>query len=123
MPNHIPTLALLAALAVPAGFAPDMAHAHDGAHSHEGASVQVGGGAAQSTQGAILLSCYRGPWDDVIWDRPNPEFIDSLVAVGYSYGEANAIGERVCRDEAGVDNPAAARQILQNILIQQPPRR
>ena len=33
----------------------------------------------------VTVSCYRGPWDDVIWDRPNPVFVDSLVSASYSF--------------------------------------
>ena len=31
--------------------------------------------------GMIVVSCFRGPWEEVIWDRPEPVFIDSLVGV------------------------------------------
>lgn len=72
--------------------------------------------------GVVTVSCFRGPWEEVIWDRPNAIFIDSLVALGYSYTEANGIGERVCRDEATVDNEAAARAVMMRILADNPPR-
>ena len=31
------------------------------------------------TPGVVTVSCFRGPWTEVIWDRPNPVFVDSLV--------------------------------------------
>lgn len=52
----------------------------------------------------IVVSCYRGPWKEVIWDRPNAVFFDSLVAVGYSQPDAHAIAERICRDQDLVGN-------------------
>lgn len=65
---------------------------------------------------SILVSCYRGPWKDVVWDRANPQFIDSLVAAGYSYTTANAVGERICRDPDLVDRPEDLRREVQRIL-------
>lgn len=64
----------------------------------------------------IHISCYRGPWKEVIWDRPNPVFIDSLVAAGYSYATAHAIAERICRDPALVQNPGSMSHKLRQIL-------
>lgn len=63
----------------------------------------------------ITVSCYRGPWKEVIIDRPNAVFIDSLVNAGYTYERAHAIGERVCRDEALVDNPGALAATMRRI--------
>lgn len=71
----------------------------------------------------VTVSCFRGPWQEVIWDRPNPVFIDSLVNVGYTYPEAHAIGERVCRDASAVDRPDRAVQVMHQIIAQTPPRR
>ena len=71
----------------------------------------------------ITVSCFRGPWEGVIWDRPNPVFIDSLVTAGYSYPEAHAISERVCRDQGGVGSPATLRAAMENILRTSPPAR
>lgn len=70
----------------------------------------------------VTVSCFRGPWQEVIWDRPNPVFIDSLVNVGYSFPEAHAIGERVCRDASTVDRPDRAVQVMHQIIAQNPPR-
>lgn len=69
----------------------------------------------------ITVSCFRGPFTEVIWDRPNPVFIDSLVRAGYTFPEAHAIGERVCRDPSTVDRPDAAVQVMYNIIAQTPP--
>ena len=74
------------------------------------------------TNGAVItVSCFRGPWEEVIWDRPNAGFIDDLVSIGYTFPQAHAIGERVCRDESTVDNEAAARAVMLQILAQNPP--
>lgn len=71
----------------------------------------------------VTVSCFRGPWEEVIWDRPEPAFIDSLVAVGYSFPEAHAIAERVCRDPATVGSPEATRAVMSRILAESPPAR
>ena len=55
----------------------------------------------------ITVSCFRGPWNDVIWDRPNSIFVDDLVALGYDFPTAHAIAERICRDDKLVGNPPA----------------
>ena len=55
-------------------------------------------GKAHPTGNVIHVSCYRGPWNDVIWDRPNSVFVDSLVAVGYDFSTAHAV--------AGIDHGA-----------------
>lgn len=70
----------------------------------------------------VTVSCFRGPWTEVIWDRPNPVFIDSLVNAGYTFPEAHAIGERVCRDASTVDRPDRAVQVMHQIIAQNPPR-
>ncbi|MBY6202083.1 hypothetical protein KUV65_11965 [Maritalea mobilis] len=77
----------------------------------------------QAQRQVITISCYRGPWDDVIWDRPNPQFTDSLVAAGYTLPEAHAIGERVCRDPSTVHNPDGMIAVLNQIIAQSPPGR
>ncbi len=70
----------------------------------------------------VTVSCFRGPFSEVIWDRPNPVFIDSLVNAGYTFPEAHAIGERVCRDPSTVDRPDAAVQVMYRIFAENPPR-
>lgn len=64
----------------------------------------------------ITVSCFRGPTGDVIWDRPNAVFIDSLVAAGYTFATAHAIGERVCRDENLVGKPDAMADTMRRIF-------
>jgi len=81
------------------------------------------GSGATGAQVVITISCFRGPWQGVIWDRPNAVFIDSLVNAGYTYPEAHAIAERVCRDHAGVGSPETMRAAMSNILAASPPGR
>ncbi|PWK57975.1 hypothetical protein [Roseicyclus mahoneyensis] len=73
------------------------------------------------TSHVITVSCYRGPLQDVIWDRPNPEFTDSLVNAGYTFPEAHAIAERVCRDANSVGRPGALSATMTDILRRTPP--
>lgn len=81
-------------------------HGHGHAtHSHE--NVLKGG--------TITVSCFRGPWREVIIDRPNAVFVDSLVDVGYTYERAHAIATRICRDEELVGNPDAMREEMRRI--------
>ena len=68
----------------------------------------------------MVVSCFRGPWKDVIWDRPNANFIDSLVTFGYDYPTAHAIGERVCRDERLVGNLEAMKAEMVRIYRESP---
>jgi hypothetical protein len=72
-------------------------------------------------QVTIVVSCYRGPWEDVIWDRPNPVFTDSLVAAGYTFPEAHAIAERVCRDPSTVGSNDGLHAVMTRILASTPP--
>ncbi|WP_323765592.1 hypothetical protein [Marinovum sp.] len=67
------------------------------------------------TGNRIVVSCFRGPWNEVIWDRPNAVFVDSLVSVGYEYPTAHAIAERVCRDKALVGNPEGLKATMLSI--------
>lgn len=86
-------------------------HGNDG-HMHENVQVQ---------RVTVTISCFRGPWQEVIWDRPEPVFVDSLVAAGYTFPEAHAISERVCRDIDGVNNPGHSQAILTQIFRDTPP--
>lgn len=72
-------------------------------------------GAYGPTGHQIVVSCFRGPWKEVIWDRPNAVFIDTLVSVGYDFSTAQAIGERVCRDDRLVGDPAALKATMEKI--------
>lgn len=70
----------------------------------------------------VVVSCYRGPWREVIWDRPEPLFIDSLVAAGYDYPTAHAMAERICRDQSLVGDREALRGTAQDVVNGTPPR-
>lgn len=102
---RLPVLIVAAALglAIPA-----QAHDRSGAHPR---------------QVAIQIHCFRGPWREIIWDRPEVSFTDDLVAVGYSQSEALAIGTRICRDPEGVQNPGHLVDVLRQILRTERPRR
>lgn len=57
----------------------------------------------------IVVSCYRGPYrNKVKWDKPNPVFIKSLVAAGYSHSRAKSIAWSVCRNPAYINNLGSA---------------
>ncbi len=75
-----------------------------------------------SNAGVITISCFRGPSSSVIWDRPNAVFVEDLVRHGYSYPQAHAIGERVCRDEYGVRQPDYMSTSLLQIMAETPPQ-
>lgn len=123
-----------ALLAVLATASPALAHGvHSGygyGHGYQhGHSAQRAYGHAQRyvapepevILATITVSCFRGPWDDVIWDRPEPVFVDSLVNAGYTYPESFAIAERVCRDSTGVGNPENLRATMLGIIANEPP--
>ena len=106
-------LAIIGAGVLAAGALPAEAHDHQHRYDQEYTNAQH----------VITVSCYRGPWQDVIWDRPNPVFTDSLVSAGYTFPEAHAIAERVCRDPGAVGSPGALRLVMGNILNDTPPSR
>ena len=66
------------------------------------------------------MSCFRGPWKDVIWDHPNSNFIDSLIKIGYDYPTSHAIAERVCRDDWLVGNEDGMKQEMIRIYRESP---
>lgn len=66
----------------------------------------------------VLVSCYRGPWEAVIWDRPNPIFIETLEATGLSSKDAIRIAEAVCRDPRLVGNRAAMAKQVQRLVAE-----
>lgn len=72
--------------------------------------------ASQAMAQSVVVSCYRGPWEEVYWDRANSKFIESLIAVGYSQSTALAIAERVCRNPDLVNNPSAMTAEVQRLL-------
>lgn len=70
----------------------------------------------------ITVKCARYLSRGVIWDRALPVFLDDLTRVGYTLEEAQAIGSRVCRDEAGVGNTQVLGDTMRRILRETPPR-
>lgn len=71
-------------------------------------------------QETIVISCYRGPWKEVIWDRPNGVFIDSLRANGYNLETAQNIAHYICRNEELVFEPKKAKAALKEIMAETP---
>ncbi|PTX56029.1 hypothetical protein C8N43_0679 [Litoreibacter ponti] len=71
---------------------------------------------------SITVACYRGPWEQVYWDRAKPEFYDSLTRAGFSPERAQALGDRVCRDQALVNNPEAMRREASRLIATTPRR-
>lgn len=66
----------------------------------------------------VLVSCYRGPWNQVIWDRANPEFIASLEANGMTPVEARVIADSICRDPRLVNNPDEMAAEVRRVVSQ-----
>jgi hypothetical protein len=99
-------LVLAAALAVSGGQAMAQLQAAPGNHWNQG--------------GVVTVSCFRGPWRGVIWDRPEAIFTESLVAVGYDYTNAFAIANRICRDQGLVGNQAALKAAMEAIIADAP---
>lgn len=97
---------LAAVLALWGGQSMAELQAHPGNHWNQG--------------GIVYVSCFRGPWREVIWDRPEGIFVDSLVAVGYDFTNAMAIATRVCRDITLVDNNEALRLEMVRIIGEAP---
>lgn len=108
--SHMKTTTILATAAVLLA-APAFAAGKNNQHHHHG---QFDPHVHEKT--TITVSCFRGPWKDVIWDRPNAVFVDSLVNAGYKFETAHAIAERVCRDEALVNNPEAMKSTMRRIF-------
>ncbi len=72
--------------------------------------------------GTVVASCYRGPLHETLWDRPEGVFLDSLVGAGYDYLTAQAIADRICKDESLVDDPEVLRAALARIMAASPAR-
>lgn len=70
--------------------------------------------------GTVVVQCFRGPWREVIWDRPEAKFIESLVGVGYDYPSAFAIANRICRDITLVGDDAALKAAMERIIAEAP---
>jgi len=69
----------------------------------------------------VTVSCFRGLFEVVAWDRPNSVFVEDLVQLGYTRDHATVIGEQICRDEYGVRQPDHQRAQLRQILRDDPP--
>lgn len=82
----------------------------------------VGSDAEQAgfAPGTVVVSCYRGPWRETLWDRPEGVFLDSLVGAGYDFLTAQAIGDRICKDEALVGDPEALSAEAARVLAASP---
>ena len=108
--------ALALALAVAPAAAHDTGYAHshvkDRKHAHPDADV---------IYKTIRISCYRGPFRVTAWDHPQPVFVDDLVKFGYEYADANAIGNRVCKDMAAIGDTEQMKQNLLNAIAETPP--
>lgn len=87
-----------------------------GAFAHESHSHSHDDGKVSARGTTIVVSCYRGPKKVVYWDRANPAFFDSLRAAGYSATTAQAIGDRICRDQSLVDNLEAMKAEVSRII-------
>ena len=85
------------------------------------ASILVTSSNFVEARGTVVASCYRGPLKQVIWDRPNAIFVESLTSVGYRHAEAYAIAEQVCRNQDLVDRPEAMSKEVRRILRTSPP--
>ncbi|NCO22718.1 MAG: hypothetical protein GW905_12135 [Rhodobacterales bacterium] len=108
---------LIATIAAAAIACATGASAHSKIHSH--------GHNYKYTMGTVTItvSCFRGPWREVIWDRPNAVFIDSLINAGYDHPTAFAIGQRICRDSALVGNLDRLRSEAIRVLQASPAHR
>jgi len=102
--------ALLAVSAAAPALAHDKHHHHKHSHNVTYNTVQ------------ITVACYRGPWEQVYWDRGLPAFYDSLTRAGYSPERAQAIADRVCRDQTLVGNTEALRREASRIIREAPRR-
>lgn len=80
------------------------------------------GHATAQTAPQVVVSCFRGPWQQIIWDHPKPVFVDSLVNIGYSIERASAIANRVCKDASLVNNPAGLKSMTESIIASSPRR-
>lgn len=96
--------AALAATAFPA-LATHKTHHHHHKHTHQ----------AVAEERVIVVSCFRGPWEDVIWDRPKPVFVDSLVEYGYDINTATSIAEKICSDEELVGNSEGLKAEMRRV--------
>ena len=83
-------------------------------------SAMVAAGAHAYGSGVVVVSCFRGPWRETIWDHPEAIFTDTLRAVGYDYATAESIANRVCRDYNLVGDDAALKAEMERIIAESP---
>lgn len=88
-----------------------------------GIAMLVGFSSAATAQNPIVISCYRGPWKEVIWDRANVVFVESLVSAGYDVITAQGIAESICRDPQLVDHPEEMKDALRTVMKKYPIKR
>ncbi len=84
------------------------------------AELQSAPGNHWNQGGVVVVQCFRGPWREVIWDHPEAQFTESLVAVGYDYPSALSIANRICRDITLVDDDAALKAAMERIIAEAP---
>ena len=63
-----------------------------------------------------MVSFYRGPWQQVIRDRPNAVFADSPVAVDNVFPTATAFETHISRDRDSVGQYGAPKANMERIL-------
>lgn len=84
------------------------------------AAGEVAGELDDYAPGTVVASCYRGPWRETLWDRPGGVFLDSVVGVGCDYLTAQAIGDRISKDESLVGDPEALSAEVVRVLAASP---
>lgn len=109
--------AVAAALVMPAfASAHDNSHyAHGHHHHHHAEDGSVISHEPAKKEVVIKVSCFRGPSNDIIWDKPNAVFVDSLVEAGYTFPTAHAIAYRICRDPETVNDPEGMKRAMERI--------
>ncbi|SHE47390.1 hypothetical protein SAMN05444339_101467 [Loktanella atrilutea] len=70
----------------------------------------------------INADCFRGPWAETIWDRPQGSFVTDLVAYGYDFANAEALATVICKDESLVNDPERLKARVLSEIAQMPPR-
>jgi hypothetical protein len=115
------TSLIASALALAMFAAPAIAHdtGTPHAHGHINKRPHAHAGAPRIVK-QVRISCFRGPLAVTAWDHPEAVFIEDLIAIGYDYVQAWAIGERVCKDSAGVGDPDRLSDALLNAIEQMP---
>lgn len=84
------------------------------------AALLLGVASSATANGAINVSCYRGPWEAVIWDRANPKFVESLETYGYSNATAGLLADSICRNPSLVDHPDRVAPAVRAMLAATP---